>query len=81
MFILKSRVRVDWKGLINDPDLDESYNINQGLRLARKLLLDLNNHGVPCATEFLDTIIPQFISEIICMVRYWSTYYRKSYSS
>lgn len=65
VYFEKPRTIRGWKGLINDPDLDESYNINQGLRLARKLLLDLNAHQVPCGTEFLDTIIPQFISDLI----------------
>jgi len=65
VYFEKPRTIRGWKGLINDPDLDESYNINQGLRLARKLLLDLTSAGVPCGTEFLDTIIPQFISDLI----------------
>lgn len=65
VYFEKPRTTVGWKGLINDPDLNESFNINRGLRMARQLLLDLNNLGVPCATEFLDTIIPQFISDLI----------------
>jgi 3-deoxy-7-phosphoheptulonate synthase len=65
VYFEKPRTIRGWKGLINDPDLDESYNINQGLRVARKLLLDLTSSGVPCGTEFLDTIIPQFISDLI----------------
>src|SRR5690242_17221614 len=50
----KPRTTVGWKGLINDPDLDDSYRINKGLRLARKLLVDVNDLGVPTASEFLD---------------------------
>jgi 3-deoxy-7-phosphoheptulonate synthase len=64
----KPRTSVGWKGLINDPDLDESYHINKGLRLARKLLLDVNNMGVPTASEFLDTQIPQFIADLTAWV-------------
>jgi 3-deoxy-7-phosphoheptulonate synthase len=65
VYFEKPRTTVGWKGLINDPYLDDSFNINQGLRIARKLLRDLNTMGVPCATEFLDTIIPQYISDLI----------------
>jgi 3-deoxy-7-phosphoheptulonate synthase len=64
----KPRTSVGWKGLINDPDLDESYHINKGLRLARRLLLDVNNLGVPTASEFLDTQIPQFIADLTAWV-------------
>jgi 3-deoxy-7-phosphoheptulonate synthase len=64
----KPRTSVGWKGLINDPDLDESYHINKGLRLARKLLLDVNELGVPTASEFLDTQIPQFIADLTSWV-------------
>jgi 3-deoxy-7-phosphoheptulonate synthase len=56
---------VGWKGLINDPDIDDSFNINKGLRVARKLLLDLNTLGIPAATEYLDLITPQYISDLI----------------
>jgi 3-deoxy-7-phosphoheptulonate synthase len=59
---------VGWKGLINDPDLDESYHINKGLRLARKLLLDVNDLGLPTASEFLDTQIPQHIADLTSWV-------------
>jgi 3-deoxy-7-phosphoheptulonate synthase len=65
VYFEKPRTTVGWKGLINDPYLDDTFNINQGLRIARKLLRDLNTMGVPCATEFLDTIIPQYISDLI----------------
>jgi phospho-2-dehydro-3-deoxyheptonate aldolase len=47
---------VGWKGLVNDPNLDGSFDINRGLRLARQLLVDVNSMGVPCAIEFLDTL-------------------------
>jgi len=64
----KPRTSVGWKGLINDPDLDESFHINKGLRLARKLLLDVNELGLPTASEFLDTQIPQHIADLISWV-------------
>jgi 3-deoxy-7-phosphoheptulonate synthase len=64
----KPRTSVGWKGLINDPDLDESYHINKGLRLARKLLLDVNDLGLPTASEFLDTQLPQHIADLISWV-------------
>jgi 3-deoxy-7-phosphoheptulonate synthase len=65
VYFEKPRTTIGWKGLINDPDLDNSFHINKGLRLARKLLLDLNNIGVPAATEFLDLISPQYIADLI----------------
>lgn len=65
VYFEKPRTRVGWKGLINDPDLDESFNINKGLRLARKLLLDINELGLPAATEYLDLVTPQYISDLI----------------
>jgi 3-deoxy-7-phosphoheptulonate synthase len=64
----KPRTSVGWKGLINDPDLDESFHINKGLRLARKLLLDINNLGLPTASEFLDIQIPQHIADLTSWV-------------
>ena len=64
----KPRTSVGWKGLINDPDLDESFHINKGLRLARKLLLDVNDLGLPTASEFLDTQIPQHIADLVSWV-------------
>jgi 3-deoxy-7-phosphoheptulonate synthase len=64
----KPRTSVGWKGLINDPDLDESYHINKGLRLARRLLLDVNDMGLPTASEFLDTQIPQHIADLTSWV-------------
>ncbi|QSA96635.1 3-deoxy-7-phosphoheptulonate synthase AroG [Methylococcus sp. EFPC2] len=65
VYFEKPRTTVGWKGLINDPDLNESFNINKGLRMARKLLLDLNQMGVPAATEYLDLITPQYVSDLI----------------
>ncbi len=65
VYFEKPRTTVGWKGLINDPDLDESFNINKGLRLARKLLLDVNDLGMPAATEYLDLITPQYVSDLI----------------
>jgi 3-deoxy-7-phosphoheptulonate synthase len=64
----KPRTSVGWKGLINDPDLDESFHINKGLRMARKLLVDLNDMGLPTASEFLDTQIPQYIADLTSWV-------------
>ena len=65
VYFEKPRTTVGWKGLINDPDLDGSFTINKGLRVARKLLLDLAELGVPAGSEFLDTITPQFIADLI----------------
>jgi len=65
VYFEKPRTTVGWKGLINDPELDESFNINQGLRTARRLLRDLNELGVPAATEYLDVISPQYVSDLI----------------
>jgi 3-deoxy-7-phosphoheptulonate synthase len=65
VYFEKPRTTVGWKGLINDPNLDDSFDINQGLRVARGLLLDLANMGVPAGTEFLDTISPQYIADMI----------------
>ena len=64
----KPRTSVGWKGLINDPDLDESFHINKGLRMARQLLVDLNDMGLPTASEFLDTQIPQYIADLTSWV-------------
>jgi 3-deoxy-7-phosphoheptulonate synthase len=64
----KPRTTVGWKGLINDPDLDESYHINKGLRLARRLLLDVNELGLPTGSEFLDTQVPQHIADLTSWV-------------
>lgn len=61
----KPRTTIGWKGLINDPDLNQSFNINKGIRIARKLLLDVNALGLPVSLEFLDTISPQFTADLI----------------
>lgn len=65
VYLEKPRTTVGWKGLINDPELDGSFNINTGLRVSRKLLLDLNAIGLPLASEMLDTISPQFMGDLI----------------
>ncbi len=65
VYFEKPRTTVGWKGLINDPFMDGTYNINSGLRMARGLLLKIGEMGVPSATEFLDTITPQYISDLI----------------
>ena len=65
VYFEKPRTTVGWKGLINDPDLDDSYHINKGLRTARKLLIELNTIGLPAATEFLDLITPQYLADLI----------------
>ncbi len=65
VYFEKPRTTVGWKGLINDPDLDGSFSINKGLGLARSLLLDLAEMGVPAATEYLDLISPQYIADLI----------------
>ncbi|MGC7980834.1 3-deoxy-7-phosphoheptulonate synthase AroH, partial [Salmonella enterica] len=61
----KPRTVVGWKGLISDPDLNGSYRVNYGLELARRLLLQVNELGVPTATEFLDMVTGQFIADLI----------------
>ncbi|WP_415035441.1 3-deoxy-7-phosphoheptulonate synthase AroG [Azonexus sp.] len=65
VYFEKPRTTVGWKGLINDPRLDNTFRINEGLRLARRILLEINEMGVPCATEFLDTITPQYTADLI----------------
>lgn len=65
VYFEKPRTTVGWKGLINDPHLDQSYKINDGLRLARHLLLDLAEMGVPAGTEFLDMISPQYVAGLV----------------
>jgi 3-deoxy-7-phosphoheptulonate synthase len=65
VYFEKPRTTVGWKGLINDPDLDGSFNINQGLRRARGLLLEINQLGLPAACEFLDIITPQYIADLV----------------
>ena len=65
VYFEKPRTTVGWKGYINDPRLDGSFEINDGLRLARRLLLDINEMGLPAGTEFLDLLSPQYISDLI----------------
>src|SRR5207244_8636850 len=65
VYFEKPRTTVGWKGLINDPHLDGSYKINDGLRIARKLLLELNNIGIPAGVEYLDVISPQYVADIV----------------
>jgi 3-deoxy-7-phosphoheptulonate synthase len=65
VYFEKPRTTAGWKGLINDPHLDQSYQINDGLRLARRLLLDLAEMGVPAGTEFLDMITPQYLAGLV----------------
>lgn len=65
VYFEKPRTTVGWKGLINDPQLDGSFKINEGLRIARKLLWEVNELGLPAATEFLDMITPQYIADLI----------------
>ena len=65
VYFEKPRTTVGWKGLINDPDLDGSFNINKGLRLARNVLSAVNNLGLPAATEFLDMTTPQYIADLV----------------
>ncbi len=65
VYFEKPRTTVGWKGLINDPDLNDTFNINKGLHTARNLLLTLNNSGMPAGTEYLDIITPQYVADLI----------------
>lgn len=65
VYFEKPRTTVGWKGLINDPDMDDSFHIDKGIRTARKLLLELGERGLPTATEALDPIMPQYMGELI----------------
>lgn len=65
VYFEKPRTTVGWKGLINDPQMDNSFNINDGLRLARKLLVEINDSGLPAAGEFLDMITPQYLADLM----------------
>ncbi len=65
VYFEKPRTTVGWKGLINDPGLDGSYNINEGIRVGRRLLLELNQQGVPVGCEFLDMITPQYFADLV----------------
>ncbi|OBT48754.1 3-deoxy-7-phosphoheptulonate synthase [Pseudogymnoascus sp. WSF 3629] len=64
-YLEKPRTTVGWKGLINDPDIDNSFQINKGLRISRQLFVDLTTRGMPLASEMLDTISPQFFSDLL----------------
>src|SRR6185503_18636040 len=65
VYFEKPRTTVGWKGLINDPKLDGSFSINEGLRIGRQLLLDLNEAGIPAGCEFLDMITPQYFADVV----------------
>jgi 3-deoxy-7-phosphoheptulonate synthase len=65
VYFEKPRTTVGWKGLINDPDLDGGFQIDKGLRLARQLLLDLNERGVPAGVEYLDILTPQYLADLV----------------
>ncbi|MBT87684.1 MAG: 3-deoxy-7-phosphoheptulonate synthase [Gammaproteobacteria bacterium] len=65
VYFEKPRTTVGWKGLINDPDLNGTFDINKGIRLSRSLLLEFSKMGLPCGTEFLDLISPQYIADLI----------------
>lgn len=65
VYFEKPRTTVGWKGLINDPKLDDSFEINKGLHLARQLLIDINDMGMPAGTEFLDLITPQYVADLV----------------
>jgi len=65
VYFEKPRTTVGWKGLINDPDLDGSFNINKGVRVARELLLEINSLGLPAGCEYLDMITPQYIADLV----------------
>jgi 3-deoxy-7-phosphoheptulonate synthase len=65
VYFEKPRTTIGWKGLINDPDLDGSYDIENGLRIARKLLVQITELGLPTATEFLDPIVPQYLADLV----------------
>jgi len=65
VYFEKPRTTIGWKGFINDPDLDNSFNVNKGLKLARELLLKINQKGLACGTEFLDTISPQYLADLV----------------
>lgn len=64
-YLEKPRTTVGWKGLINDPEIDGSFQINKGLRLSRQLFVDLTSKGMPLASEMLDTISPQFLADLL----------------
>ena len=65
VYFEKPRTTVGWKGLINDPDINETFNISKGVEMARKVLIDIAELGLPAGTEFLDPISPQYVTDII----------------
>ena len=65
VYFEKPRTTIGWKGLINDPKLDDTFKINEGLEIARKLLIDINSMGIPVACEFLDVFTPQYYSDLV----------------
>lgn len=65
VYFEKPRTTVGWKGLINDPDMDESCDLQKGLRVGRRVLLDITSLGLPAATEFLDPIVPQYLADVV----------------
>ena len=65
VYFEKPRTTVGWKGLINDPDLNNSFDINKGLRVGRRLLFEINNLTMPAGVEFLDVISPQYIADLV----------------
>lgn len=77
----KPRTTVGWKGLINDPNLDGTFHINKGLKLARQLLLDINEMGIPAGTEFLDLISPQYVADLVSWGRHRSPHHRIAVAS
>jgi len=64
-YLEKPRTTVGWKGLINDPDIDGTFNINKGLKMSRQLFVDLTDKGMPLASEMLDTISPQYLADML----------------
>ena len=72
VYFEKPRTTVGWKGLINDPHLDGTFKVNEGLGLARGLLLDLAEMGLPAGCEFLDTITPQYIADLVSWGASWA---------
>lgn len=66
-YLEKPRTTVGWKGLINDPDIDESFKINKGLRVSRQLFVNLTSMGMPIASEMLDTVSPQFLADLLSL--------------
>ena len=65
VYFEKPRTTIGWKGLINDPDLNGTNHVDKGLKLARKILLEINELGLPCGTEFLDPLVPAYISDLV----------------